>query len=148
MREREHIDLEWRDLPRGIFGAWIPRGPRATIVLATRLSRRSRRCILAHEFAHDERGIATTALPTRLRAKEERAVDLEVARRLVPVHELGPWVERMVGAGDAVTVEIVADTWDVDRFVAARALEFLASERWLTSSIAVLLARSTQLDGR
>ena len=54
----------------------------------------------------------------------------------------------MVGAGDAVTVEIVADTWDVDRFVAARALELLASERWLTSSIAVLLARSTQLDGR
>lgn len=129
LREREHIDLVWKDLPRGVLGAWVPRGRRATIVLGVRLGRRSRRCVLAHELVHDERGIVTTALPHLLRAKEERAVDVEVARRLVPVDELRALVARAVDLGDGVGVLEVADAFDVDEPVARLALQLLAADR-------------------
>jgi hypothetical protein len=126
LRAREHLDLEWRDLPPGVDGAWVPRrGGRAVIVLAARLTRRARRCALAHELVHDERGIVTTSLPAALAAKEERAVDLEVARRMVPSDELRSWITARLELGEPVTAHDVAEEWDVTEQVALQSLRHL-----------------------
>jgi hypothetical protein len=126
LRERDHIDLVWRDLPRDVAGYWSPRrGGRAVIVLASWLHRRARRCTLAHELVHDERGLVTSGMPPALAAKEEHAVEREVARRLVPPEELVDLVRRAVELGDGVTVHDVAEAFDVDDDVARRALEDL-----------------------
>ena len=123
LREREHIELQWRDLPRGTAGYWAPlRGGYAVIVLASWLGRRARRCTLAHELVHDERGLVTTGMPEALAAKEEHAVEREVARRLVPRDELMAMIVRAVDLGEGVTVHDVAEAFDVDEPTARRAL--------------------------
>lgn len=127
LREREHIDLEWRDLPADVEAFWSPlRGGRAVIVLATRLGRRARRCALAHELVHDERGLVVSDMPPALAVKEERAVEREVARRLVPLDDLRSWVSVRIDVGDLVTARTVADEWDVEEHVARQALSLVA----------------------
>lgn len=125
LRARPHIELVWATFPTGSQGAWIPRADRAVIVLDTRLGRLERRAVLTHELVHDERGIAYTAnTPPLLVAKEERAVDLETARRLVPNHELGRFVATRGDVGP-VTVADVATEFDVPPDVARRAIDIL-----------------------
>lgn len=51
---------------------------RRSILLDIRLSRAEERCMLTHELAHAERG----PFPRWLTAREEAAVDADVARRL------------------------------------------------------------------
>lgn len=126
LRAREHVHLEWRDLPDGIDGFWAPLpGGRAVIALAARLRRTERRCVLAHELVHDERGFVTSLMPRALAEKEERAVEVEVARRLVPLDDLRSWITVRVDVGDLVTVASVAEEWDVADDVARRALSLL-----------------------
>lgn len=125
LRTREHVTLEWRFLNR-TRGLWLPHPDgTATIVLDARLSRRERRCTLAHELVHDERGIAYTATtPAALIQAEERAVQRETVRRLIPPSRLERLVNQMTP--DPVTVLDIADEFDVDARTARHACARLA----------------------
>lgn len=125
LREREHVELQWRELPRDQRGYWSPCGGRAVIVLATWLDRRARRCTLAHELVHDERGLTTSRMPAALVAKEESAVEREVARRMVPRDELLTMIESATELGEGLGVAEVVEAFDVDEDVARRALDDL-----------------------
>jgi hypothetical protein len=90
------------------------------ITLDSRLDRRARRAALAHELVHDERGILFDAgSPAGLVAVEERAVQAEVVRRLVPPADLA---DRLARSDHPVTWRDVADWFDVPRCVAEAAL--------------------------
>lgn len=133
LREREHIDFEIHRLPDsmggGVHAVW-PDG-KAQIVLDDRLSFVERRCGLSHELIHDERGgvIDSIHAPRPLRelaSREERSVDREVSRRLVPPDELKRFVSARVGVDLGVTAWEVAEEFDVTDTVAERALRQLA----------------------
>jgi gp43 len=57
---------------------------RRLIVVNARLSRAEERCTLTHEIIHAERG----PVPAHHAAREERIVDAEAARRLIPLEAL------------------------------------------------------------
>jgi hypothetical protein len=125
LRERDHVVLEWRDTPRTVSGMWIPSATGATIILASWLGRRARRCTLSHELVHDERGIAYTAdAPEGLVAKEEAWVNRTSVLRLVPPVELASLVCTMIDLEEPVTIDLVADHFDVTAEVAELALRF------------------------
>lgn len=78
-----HIHVDPRaDLPPGMYGAWTP----GVLHLSRRLTQAGRRCTLAHELVHLERGPAPTS--PDLLAAEERAVDIIAARRLITLPSL------------------------------------------------------------
>ena len=124
LRARPHITLH-QQLLRGQRGLWIPRADgTADIYLDVRLSRRERRCVLAHELVHDERGIAYTQnTPRALVQVEERAVDREVVRRLVPPDELLD----LLRASQPIALEVweISEHFDTDRRTARAALAAL-----------------------
>lgn len=57
---------------------------RRLIVINVGLSRAEERCTLTHEIVHAERG----PVPAHHAAREERVVDAEAARRLIPLDAL------------------------------------------------------------
>jgi hypothetical protein len=93
-------------------------------VLDATLDRRARRCVLGHELVHAERGIGHPAATAATMEREEEAVRREVARRLVPPGLLRRFVAGRVDLG-GVTVDEVADEFDVEPEVAAKALDLL-----------------------
>jgi hypothetical protein len=101
-------------------------------VLDDRLTRRQRRCVLAHELVHAERGIGHGAATAATMEREEAAVRREVARRLVPARQLRDFVDRRLTVGP-VTLEQIADEFDVDLEVAADAAADLATPPARTS---------------
>lgn len=72
--------IEDIELPAGVAG--LTDGQ--TIWLSPRLTTLGRRCTLAHELTHVERGIP----PAGLAAKEEVKVDRLTARKLTPLQKL------------------------------------------------------------
>ena len=76
--------------------------------------------MLAHELVHAERGIGHGAATEATMEHEEATVRREVARRLVPKVQLQAFVARSLTVGP-VTVEQIADEFDVDHEVAAEA---------------------------
>lgn len=129
LRDRPDVTLHWAELPFGQPGLWIDDGTgRRRIVLDWRLPRRERRAVLAHELVHDERGIPCPPdVPPALTQREERTVERIVAIRLVPPEELRQLVDRIEGLDQAVTVDLVADEFDVPHDVAERALRLLVT---------------------
>lgn len=78
-----HITVDTRtELPGRIWG--LTDGTR--IWLCRRLNQVARRCTLAHELIHLERGPVPT--DSRGYAREERAVSAEAARRLITIEAL------------------------------------------------------------
>ncbi|MCZ2837182.1 ImmA/IrrE family metallo-endopeptidase [Modestobacter sp. VKM Ac-2985] len=88
---RPHIccDSHTVELPTGV-GWWLP--DVMGIVLDRRLTRVERRCALAHELQHVDRGdvqvFAIGPDGPRLAQRQERRADREAARRLVEVQAL------------------------------------------------------------
>jgi hypothetical protein len=113
LRTRPHITLQWAVL-RNARGMWTPHGDgTSTIYLDHRLGRRERRCVLAHELVHDERGISyDRATPRLLVDIEERTVTRETVRRLVPLAALAALV--MATSPEPLEVWEIADHFDVD----------------------------------
>lgn len=136
LRERTHITLAFMmDLPDTTGGAvYARRGNRAVVLIDPRLDRRRRHAALAHELIHDERGIDVHELPATplwrpLQARDERQVDDEVARRLVPLDELERVVSLAEACGHGLEAWEVADEFDVPDEVARRACELLKRRR-------------------
>lgn len=69
-----------RPLPIDMLGCW--HFPSRTVVLSKRLSQIERRCTLAHELVHVERGDTGPCVG------QERAVHAVAAARLIPVEDL------------------------------------------------------------
>ena len=121
LRDRPHIELRYGRLDDSLQGMWQRDHLGELIVLDDRLDRRQRRCVLAHELVHAERGIGHGAATEATMQREETAVRREVARRLVPEAELRAFVARRLTV-DPVTLDQIADEFDVDLEVAAEAV--------------------------
>jgi len=113
----------------GARGLWLRDGPRDVIVLDTGLGRRERRCVLAHELVHHERGIGLGAASAATMVREEEAVRREVARRLVPLASLDAFVRAASEIGP-VSADEVGCEFDVEVAVAVKALELLRQVRF------------------
>jgi hypothetical protein len=89
--------------------------------------------ILAHELVHDERGGGADlpGMPSSwgdVVTRDEKTVDDEVARRLVPVDQLARFVAARCSLGEGGTAQDVADEFDVPVELAARALRLLEDD--------------------
>ena len=89
------------------------------IALRAGTSAAQRRCTLAHEIVHLERGVNDCGPWS---AHEERWVHREVARRLIPVDELAAAVRSL---GPRADLAQLAQALDVDRETAQVRLEVL-----------------------
>lgn len=116
----------WRDLPDDLLGTAEDDGDGWLITLDPRLDRVTRRCVLAHELIHVEREITWGEDGTMER--EEVIVDVETARRLVPLDELRSAVVAMMSVGVGVEARHIATHFDVTDEVAGDALRLLARE--------------------
>lgn len=76
-----------RDLPTGLLGYW--HAPARTIVLDSGLTQVERRCTLAHELVHVERGDDGQCSSDWHENKLELQVHAAAARRLIGLPELG-----------------------------------------------------------
>ncbi|WP_134324576.1 DUF3263 domain-containing protein [Cumulibacter soli] len=84
LRNRADIDIVWTR-GEGSRTIWHDQG--VTIEIDTTALQATRRCVAAHELIHIERGIPTNGGGV-LAAREERRVDAEAARRLIPIDRL------------------------------------------------------------
>lgn len=128
LRGRDHIELRWGHFlgaSRGLIRDAHP-PPLRILTLDNRLDRRERRAVLAHELVHDERGLLPRSCPPAIREKDEHAVRAETARRLVPIAELRAFAAARCSTGESVTVDDVAEAFDVPVWVARRACEMAA----------------------
>jgi hypothetical protein len=108
--------LRWAELPDGVMGRTCHRT--RTVTLALGMSQAERRCTIAHETAHIERG----PVAARQVLREELAIDRQVARLLIPsAHEL---VDAMTWAGGHL--ESAADALWVDDYLLSVRLRSLA----------------------
>ena len=134
LRQRTEVSFHLDPVAAVLGGGFYARqGTLRAIVLDPSLSRRRRRTALAHELIHDERGQLEPLhgrTPPGLEvlvAREEEAVEREVARRLVPAAELLALLEARASVGEACEPWQVAEEFDVDDTTAARALVSLAT---------------------
>lgn len=118
LRDREAIRFARLDLPDGVDGAHATKGERRAIVIDRALLRSERNAVLAHELIHDERGHLPPGASDLEVLREERRVDAEVARRLVPLDELRELVRQRVELGEQVTAADIAEHFDVPEWVA------------------------------
>jgi predicted thioesterase len=126
LRDRANIRLAWAHLPDGLHGLADHDHPTGWVVtLGAHLDRIGRRCTLAHELVHVERGIVTATVATMER--EEAIVRAETARRLVPLEQLAETVQAMVSVGQGVEARHVAEFYDVTIPVASEALRLLTN---------------------
>lgn len=110
------------------------RDGRAWIVVDPALTGPERREVVTHELVHAERGGGADAsgAPSTwaaVVARDETAVDEEVARRMLPDRLLAPWLARRLTAVGMIEPFEVAEEFDVPVAVARRALARLAGTR-------------------
>jgi hypothetical protein len=98
IRERPDITVKWEPMP-GRLGQWCQRT--MTMTLHPEQSQRQRRCTVAHELIHAERGHYGACHST-----VDRAVHAEAARRLISLDEL---VDALLWSQDEQ--ELAEDLW-------------------------------------
>ena len=103
LADRPHLTLIYRD--QGPEGEYHRRT--LTISLRHGLSQVKRRCVLAHELVHDERGDVALTEPA-LNARQELIVERTAARRLIPLHALLDAL-RWTGHVDEAAEELLVD---------------------------------------
>ncbi len=117
--------LRWAELPPGVMGLTCHQS--RTVTLALGMSQAERRCTIAHETEHIERGpVAPQQAP-----REELQIDRAVARLLIP--DLRQLVDAMTWAGGHL--EAAADAlWVDDYLLAARLGSLTGRERHYVDS--------------
>lgn len=135
MRDRPDIVFGLEDLPDCVQGVCWPYDDGVTVIAVDRrLGRRQRKSTLAHELIHTERGGGVRVVGLGVAAArhivelEERRVDDEVARRLVPLDELAQLVASICDDGTPIHAWEIAEAFDVPDDVAIRACELLKRE--------------------
>lgn len=119
LRASPEIELRWALLDDK-FGEYEPNDDgTATIILDADIGPEDRRATLMHELIHHQRGI--TGEPRT----DERGVEDEVARLLVPFDELHAMWEIAVLNDLPVEAWMVAERFDVPDDVAERAMRLL-----------------------
>jgi Zn-dependent peptidase ImmA (M78 family) len=101
--------------PRGLAIVFADGEP--VVALDPELGRVERRSVLAHELVHLERGLLPADAPEHVVAKEERQVDDEAARRLVPVDELRAVAASLLDVAETVEAWQLAEHFDVTEAV-------------------------------
>jgi hypothetical protein len=135
LEEHEDVRLAFDPVARLLGGGFhVRRGGAALIVLDPGLDREMATVVLTHELVHHERGggVDRPGRPAGLAtvaAREERAVDREVARRLVPSDELERVVDELVAGAGSADATAVGAHFGVPPAVAQLALEHLRLER-------------------
>lgn len=109
--------------PRGLAVVFPDGEP--VVALDPALGRVERRCVLGHELVHLERGLLPHDAPDHVVAKEERQVDEEAARRLVPADELRAIAASLLDVAEAVEAWQLAEHFDVTEAVIRRRVEEL-----------------------
>lgn len=100
LRARQDITLEWRELSLEVYAL---NNGRNRIWMDPRQTQVERRCTIAHELAHIELGHTGGCT-----SREDREVDLLVARRLIEMPDLLDalrWTEEFVEAADCLWVD-------------------------------------------
>lgn len=139
LRKRSDVRFELVDMPPGgPKGLYACDGTNVVILIDRNLPPAERLATLAHELIHHERGGGCHApgMPDTWRAvvaREERAVDREVARRLVDQAALARFALAMDEMGHGVSALEVAEEFGVAEHVAAGALELLADDGRLSA---------------
>lgn len=130
-RDDIHVRLT-RELPLEVGGGVLVRKTDGNvwILLDAHLPAHERRAVLAHELEHLDRGSVryegSPATWDFVVAQEERRIDSCVAERLVPLDELRVFAAARCSTGEHVTVDDVAEAFDVPVWVARRACELAA----------------------
>lgn len=121
-REFRHLagwTLCWATLPVDLMGltTWADQ----TVTLDRSLLQAERRCTIAHEVEHIRRG----PVPSEpvLAAREEAAVDVAVARRLIDIRDLGEAL-----AWSQVIVEVADELWVSEETLRTRLAHLHPSE--------------------
>ena len=97
--------LDWAWLPGALLG--LTDHHAKTVTLDSRLLQAERRCTIAHEIEHIERGPSPT--DPVLAAREEEGIDRAVARKLIDLHDLGEalaWARGTEEAADELWVDM------------------------------------------
>lgn len=112
--------LQQTVLPSGVHGLtdWLT----GTVSIELGLTQAERRCTLAHELVHIERG-PVPADPW-LAAREESQVERVMARRLIDIHDLGEAL-----AWSRHDVEVADELWVDTATLRARINTLTADER-------------------
>lgn len=97
------------------------------IVLAPGLSYAEERSALAHELVHDELGVVSPPATEAMMQRIEAMVRKRAVEWLVPLDQLEELVLALAPI-EPITVELVADEWDVTPEVAADALRMLSAQ--------------------
>lgn len=105
----------------------------SAILIDRRATRRQRKALLSHELVHHERGggCPSDDMPEQWGAvvrREEHRVEVEVARRLVPLDELRAFLKRMtVSEMGGASARDIAEHFDVPEDVASLAARLLVA---------------------
>lgn len=105
----------------------VPQDGYWAVLVDDRLLSHERRSVLAHEIVHVERGGGAgypgqPATWDAVVVRDEAATTREAARRMLPADELTRFLHAQVELGEAVTLEAVAEHFDVSLELAAAAL--------------------------
>lgn len=106
--------IDWQVMPVRGWCDWES----LRIVLHPGLTSSELRCVLAHEIVHAERG----PFPEWARAREERIVDAEAARRLINLDDLADALAWAAHPGE------VAELLDVDHHALRARIEGLTQQ--------------------
>lgn len=109
--------------PRGLAPVFPDGEP--VIALGPSLGRVERRCVLAHELVHLERGLLPRDACDHRVAREERLVNEEAARRLVPADEFRAVAAALLDVAEAVEAWELAEHFDVTEAVIHHRVEGL-----------------------
>ncbi len=118
--EQTDWSLRWAELPQGVMGLTCHRT--RTVTLALGMSQAERRCTIAHETEHIERG----PVPPHEEVREELDIDRRVAALLIP--SLPEVVDALASAHGQV--ETAADAlWVDDYLLQVRLASLTTAER-------------------
>ena len=125
LRHRAEITFARAPLPGGVNGCIVALDDGTVVLVDEGLGRRERNATLAHELVHHERGLLPAGAPKHVVAKEERQVEDETARRLVPADELRAVAASLLDVAEAVEAWQLAEHFDVTEAVIHRRVDEL-----------------------